>query len=382
MKKNEILFNKYYIKNNQLKELYKSLNSKKISANNIYQFKSQELIKNYFGFKKIFITQSCTSALEAAALILDVKYGDEIIVPSFNFVTSAAVFANFGAKIRFVDCNSQTLCASLSSIKKNITKKTKAIIIMHYAGVGSEINQIKKLCKQKNIYLIEDAAQCIGSKYGNKFLGSFGDLSTFSFHETKNISCGEGGMLVVNNQKLLEKAKIVCLKGTNRINFEEKKLNYYTWIDKGFSALASDITCSILIGQLKIYKKINSIRKKLWMNYYNSITKLNYKSFFNLPQKKIFRNSNFHIFYLVFKSKTKRNNFISFMEKNNIRCVFHYLPLHKSPAGKKYAINYNEKLINSEKISECIVRLPLHNHLTKNEQTRVMVNIKKFLLLK
>ena len=379
MKKNEILFNKYHIKNNELSNFYKSIQNKKISANNIYQKKCQKLISKFFKFNDNFITHSCTSALEAAALIIDIKKGDEVIIPSFNFVTSASTFANLGAKINFIDSNTKTYGASYDSIKKKITPKTKAVVIMHYAGVGSEIEEIQKICRKNKIYLIEDAAQCIGSKYKNKFLGGFGDLAAFSFHETKNISCGEGGLLVVNNKQLLERAKIVCLKGTNRINFEEKKLNYYTWIDKGFSALASDITCSILFDQLLLHKKKNNFRKKIWLNYYNKISNLKHKNFFMVPDLKLFKNSNYHIFYLIFKLNDMREKFISFMKSKNIKCVFHYLPLHKSPAGKKFALNFSENLNNAEKISDMIVRLPLHNHLNISEQNTIIKYIRLFI---
>ena len=378
MKKNEILFNKYKIKNNEISDFYKCIKSNKISANNIYQKKCQKIISKFFKFKNNFITHSCTSALEAAALIIDIKKGDEVIIPSFNFVTSAAVFANLGAKINFVDSNIKTFGASIESIRKKITPKTKAIVVMHYASIGSEIEEIKKLCNKNKIYLIEDAAQCIGSQYKNKFLGGYGDLSTFSFHETKNISCGEGGLLVINNKKLLEKAKVVCLKGTNRINYEEKKLNYYSWIDKGFSALASDITCSILYGQLPLYKKKNDFRKKIWLKYHNQISNLKHQNLFDIPSLKLFKNSNYHIFYLLFKLNSERDKFINFMNSKNIKCIFHYLPLHKSLAGKKFALNFSENLKNAEKISNTIVRLPLHNHLKISEQNKILKYIKFF----
>jgi len=375
----KILFNKYFIEKKDLVEFKKCLDAKKISSNNFYQKKCQNFIRKEFGFKRNFITHSCTSALEASALIMGIKKGDEVIVPSYSFVTTASVFANFGAKIQFLDNELKTLNITFENIKKKVTKKTKAIVVMHYAGVSKDISKIKKLCKKKKIYLVEDAAQCIGSKYKNKYLGSYGDFSTFSFHETKNISCGEGGLLVINNKNLYEKSKIVCLKGTNRMNFEENKTNFYTWIGKGFSALASDITCSILYNQLKKYKKKNKIRKNLWLKYHTIISKFKSKNLFITPDKNLFKYSNYHLFYLLFYSKLKRDSFIKFMEKKNIRCVFHYLPLHKSPASKKYAINYRENLKNSEFTSSNIVRLPLHNHLTQIEQNRILKYLSIFI---
>jgi dTDP-4-amino-4,6-dideoxygalactose transaminase len=380
IKKKIIKFNKYIFEKKDLRFFDQCVKTSNISSNHLYQEKCQKLVDKLFNFKNSYITNSCTSALEAAALALDIKVNDEVLIPSYTFVTCASIFANFGANIKFLDCNPDTLTVDLSIIKKSVTKKTKALIVMHYSGVALEIDKIKAFCKKKNIFLIEDAAQCIGAKYKNKYLGSFGDMATFSFHETKNISCGEGGLLVLNNKKLLKKAKIVCLKGTNRAAFEENKTKYYTWVGKGFSALASDLTCSILYSQLIQYKEKNNLRKKLWNNYYNFFSSYKKNNIFKYPNKKNFKESNYHIFFIIYKSKKIRDEYIKFMKQKGISCVFHYLPLHKSPGGSKFTPQKNEeKFIVTNNVSNRIVRLPLHNHLSFKEQSKIINKSKYFL---
>jgi dTDP-4-amino-4,6-dideoxygalactose transaminase len=372
----KIIFNVPQITGNEFRNQNRLIKYKKFSSSGYFTKKCKSwLIKN-IKCKDALLVNSCTAALEMCALLINIKPGDEVIMPSFTFVSTANAFALRGAKIVFVDINKKTLNIDENLIEKNITNKTKAIVVVHYAGVSCEMDKILKIAKQYKIILIEDAAQAILSKYKNKSLGSFGDLSTFSFHETKNIHCGEGGALIINNKKFLKKAYIIKDKGTNRHEFDKDLIKKYSWVGVGSSYGLSEINTSFLYSQLKNAKKIIKKRIKIW-NLYNKVFEKFEK------QKKLLRpfiptysSINGHIFYIIVK-KNLRNKILNYLKDNKIMALFHYIPLHNSPYGKKVAkINNNLKFTDLK--SKSIIRLPLHLSIKEKDIEKIRVCFDKF----
>tara|TARA_E500000178_G_scaffold326211_1_gene354249 strand:- start:443 stop:1573 length:1131 start_codon:yes stop_codon:yes gene_type:complete len=340
---------------------------------NILKIK-QLLLKN-FGFRNVFLTNSCTSALEICSLAINLKPSDEIIVPSFSFITSASSFARTGCKIKFCDIEKKTLMPSLKNISSCITKKTRAIVIVHYQGYSVDyIEKLKKICNSKKIFLIEDAAQAFGSYYKNKALGSFGDFSCFSFHETKNLHSGAGGLLVVNNKKYLNKIKIIYDKGTNRYLMNLKKIKYYSWVGIGSAFLMTEFAASYLYPQIQNYKKIFLKRAKFYLRYLSQLRNFKNGNFY-IPNNLKYR-YNFHAFVLILE-KTNREKFLKYLKKYKINAVISYTRLHKSAFGKKY-FKKNKVLVNTDKYVKQIVRLPLHNSLTIKQVDFICEKIKKF----
>lgn len=339
---------------------------------NIKQIKKE--VSKKLGLKNIFLTNSCTSALEICSLAINLKTSDEVIVPSFAFITTASSFARTGCTIKFCDIEKETLMPSLKDITNCITKKTKAIVIVHYQGYSiNYLDKLQKICKKKKIFLIEDAAQAFGSFFKNKALGSFGDFSCFSFHETKNLHSGAGGMLVVNNKKYLNRIKIIHDKGTNRFLMNLKKIKYYSWVDIGSAFLMTEFSASYLNPQIKNYKKIFLKRAKLYFRYLKFLSKIN-KGNFYIPNNFKFR-YNYHALVLILE-KTNREKFLSFLKKFKINAVISYMPLHSSKVGRKF--NNKKKLINTDKYVKQIVRLPLHNSLSFKDIDFICAKIKKY----
>ena len=350
-------FNNILINNLSKKFINKILNKKinSVAAGNIYFKKCNKFIEDHLKVKKCIITNSCTTALEICAMLINVKDGDEIIMPSYTFTSSANAFVIRGAKPVFVDIKAETLNINENLIEKEITNKTKAILVVHYAGVPCEMQKIMKIAKKYRLIVIEDAAQAIFSKYKNKYCGTLGDLACFSFHETKNISCGEGGALIINKKKFLKKASIITNKGTNRENYIKDKKKFYSWVGPGSSSIPSEITCAFLYGQLINFKKFNYERKILWNNYQKNLFSMNYKNI-KLPFIKHNVKHNYHIYYLIFKTKKIRDLIMKKLNKAGIMAVFHYIPLHTSSFGKNF---YKKALPVTEYISSRILRLPL-----------------------
>ena len=324
----------------------------KYSSVGYFSQKCEEWLKKNINAKSALLTNSCTSALEMCALLLNLKKDDEIIMPSFTFVSTANAFVLRGAKPVFVDIDNDNLNIDSNEIEKAITKKTKAIVVVHYAGISCDIKRIKTIAKKNKIFLIEDAAHSILSYYQKKPLGSFGDLSTFSFHDTKNIHCGEGGALIINNKSLIEKSKIIRDKGTNRDKFLKNMVKKYTWVDVGSSYGLSEINACFLYSQLINSKRIITERVRIFKKYYKIFS--NFKDF-QIPKLSSKKKINGHIFYVIVKNNRKL--FMDFLKKNGIQTSFHYVPLHNSPAGKKYAKGKNLK--NTEKLAKLLVRLPI-----------------------
>lgn len=328
-----------------------------------YHEKVKSYLKKNFKYNNCIVTTSCTAALEIISLALNLKKNDEIIVPAFTFVSTALPFSNLGAKIVFCDINPTNLNMSIRDLKTKINKKTKAIIFVHYNGNPEGIDEIIKLKKKNKFIIIEDAAHSFGKIYKNEYVGKKSDFSVFSFHETKNISCLEGGLLVVNNNKFFKKADIIANKGTNRTSFLNNKTRFYSWKYKGISGIPSNYTCALLYSQLLKYKKILNNRKKLYLVYLNELLQNLKNKKINFLTKEAYLKSNYHLFFIFIKDKKLRENFFKYTKVKNIECSRHYVPLDKSSFGKKY-LKDKQKLIYSMKTGNELVRLPLNNTMT------------------
>lgn len=337
--------------------------------------KSESLLNDLLNVNYSILTKSCTSALEMCALLLNIKQGDEIIMPSYTFVSTANAFVMRGGVPVFVDIKENDLNIDLNQIEKKITKRTKAIVVVHYAGISCNIEKLKKITKKYNLFLIEDAAQAFLSKYKNKYLGSYGDLSTFSFHETKNIHCGEGGALIINNKKFIKRAKILRDKGTNRDQFQKKFVKKYSWVDFGSSYALPEINAGFLYYQLLNSKKITRDRVNIWKKYFllfSTLPKLKNLNYSNeIPKCKI----NGHIFYFLSKNKNQRDQIIDYFKRNNIQTTFHYIPLHESRMKNYCKFSGNFKI--TKKVSNTLIRLPLYSGLKDKELNKIFFYLKK-----
>ncbi len=355
----EIPFNKPFLTGKELDYIKDAVSLGKISGNGYYTNKCHDFFQKKYAFKKCLLTTSCTDALEMAAILC------EVIVPSYTFVSTANAFVLRGAKIVFADSRSDHPGIDESKIEELITPKTKVIVPVHYAGVACDMDIIMDIAKRNNIIVVEDAAQSIDSFYKGRPLGGIGHLGCFSFHETKNIQCGEGGMLVINDENLIKRAEIIWEKGTNRAEFFRGEVNKYGWVDIGSSFLPSEITAAFLYAQLENLTIIQNRRKTIWNKYYENLTLVNQLEI-KLPTLPDFAFNNAHMFYIVCKTLEQRTKIIRKLKDNNILAVFHYLSLHKSPF---YLGKYKGKeLLESDKYSDCLLRLPLFYELDMNEQ--------------
>lgn len=360
-----IPFNKPYFTGKETQYIEEAVKSGKISGDGIFTKKCHDFFEQNYGFKKVLLTTSCTDALEMAAILINIQPGDEVIIPSFTFVSTANAFALRGAKIVFADSGIKNPNIDVNSIEKLITPKTKAIVPVHYAGIACDMDVIMDIAKKYNLWVIEDAAQAIESFYKGRRLGTIGHLAAFSFHETKNIISGEGGMLAINDEQFIERAEIIREKGTNRSKFFRGEVDKYSWVDIGSSFLPSDIIAAFLYAQIENLQVIQQRRIEIWNRYYINLSPLIKFEILNLPSIDDFSTNNGHMFYLVCKTLDHRNQLIGNLKENNILSVFHYQSLHSS-------IFYTDKipscvLLNSDKYTNCLVRLPLFFEL-ENEQ--------------
>ena len=354
-----IPFNKPFLSGKETQYIQQAVESGKISGDGSFTKKCHTFFESTFHFKKVLLTTSCTDALEMAAILINIKEGDEVIMPSFTFVSTANAFVLRGAKIIFADSRKDHPGIDEFAIEKLITPKTKAIVVVHYAGVACDMDIIMDLAKKHNLFVIEDAAQAIDSYYKNKPLGSIAHLSAFSFHETKNIISGEGGMLVINDEQFLERAEIIREKGTNRSKFFRGEVDKYNWVDVGSSYLPSDIIAAFLFAQLENIQKIQDKRKAIWNCYFENLSEL--KDKIQLPFIPDFATNNAHMFYLVCKNIEQRDALIAHLKSHEIHSVFHYLSLHKSPfyADK----NDGKNLPYSDYYTDGLLRLPFFYEL-------------------
>lgn len=365
-----IPFNKSFLTKKSYDYALKSMESNFHVGDGPFTDLCQNFFKDKYGFKHTLLTTSCTHALEMCALLLDFKKGDEIIMPSYTFVSCANAFIREGAQVIFCDSEKDSPNMDLNHLENLITPKTKAVLAVHYGGSSCNMERLTKVVSDNNLLLIEDAAQAINSFYNDKPLGSFGDLSTFSFHGTKNISCGEGGLLAINNIDFVERAEIIREKGTNRKEFIKGNVDKYKWVDIGSSYLPSDILAAILYGQLEELEKIHNHRVNSWEKYNSEIiNKTN--SQFKINEYLDDVNHNGHIFSITFDKKTNRENFINYMHKNDVQVVSHYQSLHISPYYKKISKNIIE-CKNSDRFTNGLVRLPLFQGIKNNELKRII----------
>jgi dTDP-4-amino-4,6-dideoxygalactose transaminase len=354
-----IPFNKPYISGKELEYIGDAFQSGKISGDGKYTKLCSTYFEKRYQFKKCLLTTSCTDALELAALLLDIQAGDEVIMPSYTFVSTSNAFALRGAKIIFADSLPNHPNMDETKIEALITPRTKVIVPVHYAGVACNMDVIMDLAKKYNLYVVEDAAQAIDSFYKGKPLGSIGNFGAFSFHETKNIVSGEGGMLAINDTKFIERAEIIREKGTNRSKFFRGEVDKYGWVDIGSSFLPSEIIAAFLYAQLEKLDEIQNKRKLLWQTYYDNLKGVHPD--FSLPYIPDFASNNAHMFFVTFKNKDQRTKVINALKKEDIHAVFHYLSLHKSEYYLKNNENY--ELVNSDIFTDNLLRLPLYFEL-------------------
>lgn len=351
----------------------------KQSGDGYYTTRCHQLLEQRTQARKAFLTTSCSSALEMSALLCNLKPGDEVVVPSFAFVTTASAFAMRGARIVFVDIRPDTLNLDENKFEEAIGPETKAVVPLHYAGVSCEMNRINALARERGLYVIEDAAQAITSTYEGRACGTLGDFGVYSFHETKNISCGEGGALLVNNPDFIESAEITREKGTNRSRFFRGEVDKYTWLELGSSFLPSDLLAACLQPQLEHMEKIMDRRLTLWRRYYEFFEPYEKKELIRRPVVPGNCTHNAHIFYLLWPNINLRTAFISHLKDRGIYSVFHYLPLHRSPGGQKFGRTAARELPVTDKTADTLVRLPLFYDLDDDEQGRVLDECRNFL---
>lgn len=371
-----IRFNKPYMFGQELEYVNEAVIDGRLAGNGRFTKACHEFFQTRYGFKKVLMTTSCTDALEMSAILLRIQPGDEVIIPSYTFVSTANAFALRGAKIVFADSSKDHPNVSIDSIKECISDRTKAIVVVHYGGVACEMDQLLELCNEHEISLVEDAAQAIEASYKGRPLGSFGDCATFSFHETKNVVSGEGGLLVINNEELLKRAEIIWEKGTNRTAFFRGEVDKYSWVDLGSSFLPSELISAYLYGQLENVETIQTGRVRIWETYYSALQDLAISGMFTLPKIPSYATNNAHVFYIVCRNVEERNELLSHLKDKGIGAVFHYLSLHKSEFFKEK--HEERELINADRFSDCLVRLPLHLHLTDADVAYIVDCIKDF----
>ncbi len=402
----KIAFNRPFLTGNEINYINDVLSGGKICGNGVYTQKCQNFFKERLGSIKCLLTTSCTDALEMCAMLADIKPGDEVIVPSYTFVSTALAFTRQGARVVFADSLTSHPCVDPESVERLITPKTKAVVVVHYAGVACDMDVFKRIAREHNLLLIEDAAQAVDSYYiteGNASmigadiskidastgininenvtkrckklpLGSIGDLAAFSFHETKNIQCGEGGLLAINNPLLMRRAEILWEKGTNRAEFFRGEINKYGWVDTGSSFLPNEYTAAFLWAQLEQMEQIQQRRKELWKRYFNNLYG---KTPLNMPFIPNYATNNAHMFYVTTKTPAERTELIKYLKERGINAVFHYLSLHKS----KFAIDNGmggAELPLADYYTDCLVRLPLFGALTEQEVDYVTKSIIDF----
>lgn len=349
----------------------------RISGDGVFTKKCSEWLEAYGKTQKALLTTSCTHATEMAAILLDIKADDEVIMPSYTFVSTADAFVMRGAKAIFIDIRPDTMNMDENLIEQAITEKTRAIVPVHYAGVSCEMDKIMQIAKKYNIAVIEDAAQGLMSMYRGKALGTIGDFGCISFHETKNYSMGEGGAIFIKDKKYIEHAEIIREKGTNRSKFYRGQIDKYTWIDYGSSYLPSDMNAAYLYAQLEMADQINNNRRQSWELYYKELLSLKASGKIELPVIPDGCEHNAHMFYIKTKDLDERGKLIQYLKENGIMAVFHYIPLHTSPAGKKYGRFVGEDKYTTKE-SERLLRLPIYYNLAKEDILKICETIKKF----
>lgn len=372
----KIPFNKPYFTGKETDYIKQAVETGKISGGGLFTEKCHHFFKTRYGFNKSLLTSSCTDALEMAAILCGIEPGDEVIAPSFTFVSTVNAFVLRGAKIVFADSEESTPNIDVATIASLVTSKTKVIVPVHYAGMACNMNGILELANMYNLLVVEDAAQAVDSYYQGKPLGSLGHMATFSFHETKNVISGEGGMLVVNDDKFSKRSEIIWEKGTNRSAFFRGEVDKYGWVDIGSSFLPSDIIAAFLYAQLEHIDDIQTRRKRIWNLYWDGLKILETKGMLNLPHIPEYATNNGHMFYLVCTDLTQRSRLIEHLKHQGILAVSHYLSLHKSPFYEKR--HDGRELPNSDRYTDCLLRLPLYYELSYSDVEVIIASILSF----
>lgn len=373
----KIPFNKPYLTGKEAHYMYQAVSAGKLSGNGTYTKLCQSFFEEKYGFKKALLTTSCTDALEMCAILCGVGPGDEVIVPSYTFVSSALAFVRQGCKIVFADSMVQNPNIDAEKLEALITPKTKVIVPVHYAGVACDMEAIMEIAEKYGLLVVEDAAQAIDSYYKGRPLGSIGHLAAFSFHETKNIIAGEGGLLAINDERFIRRAEIIWEKGTNRSEFFRGEVNKYGWVDTGSSFLPSEVISAFLWAQLEEIESIQEKRKSLWNLYYSGLSVLQNKGLVRLPQIPGFATNNAHMFYMVCRSLEERTALIAYLKERGVLSVFHYQSLHKSEFYKK---NYTQipDLPFADLYSDQLVRLPMYYELGADQVETIVSFIRDF----
>ena len=371
-----IPFNRPFLTGKETEYIEQAVRSGKISGNGEFTNRCQQFFEEKYGFRKCLLTTSCTDALEMCAILADIQNGDEVIIPSYTFVSTALAFVRQGAKIVFADSQSNHPNIDADIIEPLITPRTKAIVPVHYAGMACDMDKIMDLALKYNFLVIEDAAQAIDSYYKNRPLGSIGHLAAFSFHETKNIISGEGGLLAINDERFTHRAEIIWEKGTNRAEFFRGEVNKYGWVDIGSSFLPSEVIAAFLWAQLENLDSIQIKRKQIWITYYEKLKPLADKGYFRLPEIPDYATNNAHMYYMVCNSLEDRTKLITHLKQNDVWAVFHYLSLHSS----EYYANKHDgrELKNCDRFADCLVRLPLFYDLMQKEVEYICDTVLKY----
>jgi dTDP-4-amino-4,6-dideoxygalactose transaminase len=372
-----IPFNKPFLTGKEAHYMYDAVYTGKLSGNGKYTKLCQQFFEAKYGFKKALLTTSCTDALEMAAILCNVGPGDEVIVPSYTFVSSALAFVRQGATIIFADSYADNPNIDADRLESLITERTRVIVPVHYAGVACDMDKIMEVANRHGILVVEDAAQAIDSYYKGRPLGSIGHLAAFSFHETKNIIAGEGGLLAINDERFIRRSEIIWEKGTNRSEFFRGEVNKYGWVDTGSSFLPSEVVAAFLWAQLESLEPIQAKRKSLWQDYYRGLKPLADKGCFTLPVVPDYATNNAHMFYLVCRSLEERTALIQHLKERGVLSVFHYLSLHLSEFYKEHATVVPE-LPNCDHFADCLVRLPMFFELKDEEIQGIVEGIVEF----
>ena len=370
----KIPLNKIYITGKELAYIKQAIDNGKLSGNGYFTKLCRDVFQKKFGFKNTLLTSSCTDALEMAAILLNIKSGDEVILPAYTFVSTANAFVLRGADVVFADSKPDSPNMDCQSVEKLLSNRTKAIVCMHYAGLPCDLDALMNLSEKYHIPVVEDAAHALGSYYERKSLGTFGALAAFSFHDTKNITCGEGGLLVVNDERYWQRAEIIWEKGTNRAQFSRGEINKYEWMDIGSSFLPSEITAAFLYAQLEEFDNIQSRRISIWNTYYDRLKSLEEKGRFKLPTPTDKHSA--HLFYLVCSSAEHRDQLKKHLNERGIGATFHYVSLHASP----FYLSHHPQpiLLNSEKFFNGLLRLPIYPELSDEDVRFVISSIYEF----
>ena len=373
---NSIPFNKPFLSGKEISYIEQSIQSGRISGDGMFTKKCHDFFEKTYGFKKCLLTTSCTDALEMAAILINIKADDEVIVPSYTFVSTANAFVKQGAKVVFADSCADNPNLDPAQIEALITHRTRAIVPVHYAGIACNMDAIMAIAAKYNLYVIEDAALSIDSYYQGKPLGTIGHLAAFSFHETKNVISGEGGMLAINDERFIERAEIIREKGTNRSKFFRGEVDKYNWVDIGSSFLPSDMIAAFLYAQLECLPTIQQRRKEIWEYYYKGLQSLQESRRICLPQLPAYATNNASMFYFITGSLAERTALISRLKQHGISAVFHYLSLHQSPFFENL---YGKiSLPQADHFSETLLRLPFYYELTFEQQDIVIDSIHQF----